>query len=136
MFLELLLSLTPLDYTYLAKVIRVEAVRNTFDEYCVAASVLNRVNSKVFPNSVYEVVHAKSSRGQHQYQGFDSKYPKTDWALVKKLNSIEGRKNILKAYSIIGNRTDFKGQSMLRHRVPSEDPMCSSNGNFYHYHWQ
>ena len=58
MFLELLLSLTPLDYTYLAKVIRVEAVRNTFDEYCVAASVLNRVNSKVFSNSVYEVVHA------------------------------------------------------------------------------
>ena len=38
----------------LLKVIRVEAVRNTFDEYCVAASVLNRVNSKVFPNSVYE----------------------------------------------------------------------------------
>ena len=31
------------------------------------------------------------------------------------------------AYSIIKDRTDFKGQSQIRYRVVSEDPMCSGN---------
>ena len=43
---------------------------------------------------------------------------------------------MLAAYSIIGDRTDFKGQSQLRYRVASEDPMCDNKGNFFHYHWQ
>ena len=48
--LELLLTLTSIDYHHLAKVVQVEAVKNTADEYCVAASVLNRVLSDKFPN--------------------------------------------------------------------------------------
>jgi len=40
------------------------------------------------------------------------------------------------AYKIIGDRTDFKGQSMLPYRVASEDPMCDPKGNFYHYRGQ
>ena len=43
---------------------------------------------------------------------------------------------MLKAYDIIGDRTDFKGQSMLRYRVASEDPMCDRKGNFFHHYWQ
>ena len=54
--IELLLSLTPVDYQHLAKVVSVEAARGTKDEYCVAASVLNRVVSDQYPNTVEEVV--------------------------------------------------------------------------------
>ena len=62
--LELLLTLTPIDYYHLAKVVQVEAAKNTADEYCVAASVLNRVISDKFPDTVSEVVHAPG-----QYEG-------------------------------------------------------------------
>ena len=48
----------------------------------------------------------------------------------------EQTENLLEAYSVIGDRTDFKGQSQLPYRVVSEDPMCDPKGNFYHYHWQ
>ena len=58
MIIELLLTLTPLDYQNLAKVVQVEAAQNTADEFCVAASVLNRVASDRFPNTVSEVVYA------------------------------------------------------------------------------
>ena len=135
MFLEFLLSLTPLDYAYLAKVVEVETVKNTSDEYCVAVSVLNRVRSQSFPHSVREVIFNKS-RGKHHYQGFDYWNPLPDPAIVDRLSSEKGRVNLLKAYSIIGDRTDFKGQSQLRFRVKSEDPMCHPKGNFYHYYWQ
>ena len=49
-------QLTHNDYVNLAKVIRVEAARNTLDEYCVAASILNRVRSNQFPNTVEKVI--------------------------------------------------------------------------------
>ena len=49
---------------------------------------------------------------------------------------VEGKKNIIKWSGILNGRTDFKGQSMLKYRVASEDPMCHPKGNFYHYHWQ
>ena len=58
MITELLLTLTPLDYQPLAKVVQVEAAPKTADEFCVAASVLNRVASDRFPNTVSEVVYA------------------------------------------------------------------------------
>ena len=131
MILETILALSAVDYDHLARAVSVEAAKNTFDEYCVAASILNRVNSQYFPNTVADVVYASG-----QYQGFDFHRPVASTTLVNRLNSEEGKKNILKAYDIIGNRTDFKGQSMLRYRVPSEDPMCSPKGNFFHYHWQ
>ena len=131
MILETILGLTPIDYDHLARAIQVEAAVNTFDEYCVAASVLNRVRSPLYPNTVADVVYAPG-----QYQGFDYKRPVADMNLVNELKSEKGKKNLLKAFSIIGDRTDFKGQSMLKYRVASEDPMCHNRGNFYHYHWQ
>ena len=129
--LATILALTAMDYDHLARTIQVEAAKGTMDEYCVAVSVLNRVRSPYFPNTVADVVYAPG-----QYQGFDFHRPVANSALVNRLRSSEGRNNLLKAYSIIGDRTDFNGQSQLKYRVASEDPMCHNKGNFYHYHWQ
>ena len=126
--LELILSLTPMDYDHLARAVQVEAAPGTKDEYCVAVSILNRVRSPKYPNSVANVVYAPG-----QYEGLWRNRPTVDWGLVQRL---QDRSKMLSAYSIIGDRTDFKGQSMLRYRVASQDPMCSNNGNFYHYYWQ
>ena len=46
------------------------------------------------------------------------------------------KEKMTEAHNIIGDRTDFKGQSMLPYRVASEDPMCDPKGNFFHHHWQ
>jgi hypothetical protein len=129
--LALILALSAVDYDHLARTIQVEAAKGTMDEYCVAVSVLNRVRSPYFPNTVASVVYAPG-----QYEGFTKWRPVANDALVNRLKSEEGKQNLLKAYSIIGDRTDFKGQSQLKYRVASEDPMCHNKGNFYHYHWQ
>ena len=126
--LQLLLTLTPADYAHLAKVVKVEAAPNTMDEYCVAVSVLNRVRSPKFPGNVSGVVYAPG-----QYEGMWRNRPYVDYALVQRL---QDRTKMLSAYNIIGDRTDFKGQSMLNYRVASQDPMCHTRGNFYHYYWQ
>ena len=128
MILETLLALTPLDYDYLARAVQVEAAPGTMDEYCVAVSVLNRVRSPYFPNTVADVVYAPG-----QYEGFVYKRPVANPVVVRRLMD---NSKMLSAYSIIGDRTDFKGQTQLPYRVVSEDPMCSPNGNFFHYHWQ
>jgi len=129
--LATILALSAIDYDHLARTIQVEAAKGTMDEYCVAVSVLNRVRSSKFPNTVADVVYSPG-----QYEGFTKWRPVANAALVNKLKSEEGKQNLLKAYSIIGDRTDFKGQSQLKYRVASEDPMCHNKGNFYHYHWQ
>lgn len=126
--MELILALTPADYDHLARAVQVEAAPNTMDEYCVAVSILNRVKSPNYPNSVANVVYAPG-----QYEGFFYRRPAAKPHVIDKLKNTD---KLLEAYSIIGDRTDFKGQSMLRYRVASQDPMCSNNGNFYHYHWQ
>tara|TARA_B100000378_G_C17862404_1_gene349101 strand:- start:183 stop:599 length:417 start_codon:yes stop_codon:yes gene_type:complete len=128
LILELLLALTPADYTHLAKVVNVEAELNTMDEYCVAVSVLNRVKSPAFPNNVSDVIHSSG-----QYEGLWKNKATVDHSLVQRLKD---KSKMIAAHRIIGNRTDFKGQSMLKYRVTSQDPMCSKNGNFYHYYWQ
>ena len=129
--LALIMALSGVDYVHLAKTIQVEAAKGTIDEYCVAVSVLNRVRSPYYPNTVAGVVYAPG-----QYEGFTKSRPIANPALVNRLKSEEGKENLLKAYSIIGDRTDFKGQRLLKNRVASEDPMCHNKGNFYHYHWQ
>lgn len=131
MILATILTLTALDYDHLARTIRVEAAPGTMDEYCVAVSVLNRVRSPLYPNTVADVVYSSG-----QYEGFTKWRPTASHKLVQELQSEEGRAKLLAAYEIIGDRTDFKGQSMLPYRVASEDPMCDPKGNFYHYHWQ
>ena len=89
------------------------------------------MNSSSFPNTVYNVVYAPG-----QYEGLNYYRPVADQKLVSEMQSEVGKQKFLKAYSIIGDRTDFKGQSMLKYRVSSEDPMCHPKGNFFHYHWQ
>tara|TARA_B100000287_G_scaffold6701_1_gene6459 strand:+ start:175 stop:567 length:393 start_codon:yes stop_codon:yes gene_type:complete len=129
--LGIFLALSPADYGHLARVIQVEAARNTLDEYCVAASVLNRVKSPLFPDTVEEVVNASGA-----YEGFYYSQPRPDPELVIRLQSEEGQEKLSQAFVIIKDRTDYKGQSMLKYRIPEEDPMCDRTGNFYHYHWQ
>ena len=128
MILETLLALTPIDYDHLARTVQVEAAPNTMDEYCVAVSILNRVKSPLYPNTVADVVYAPG-----QYEGFSHRRPVAKTSTITRL--LDSSK-MLSAYSIIGDRTDFKGQRMLPYRVPSEDPMCHPKGNFFHYHWQ
>ena len=128
LILETILALTPADYDHLARAVQVEAATGTKDEYCVAVSILNRVNSPVFPNNVADVVYAPG-----QYEGFLYRRPAAKSSVVDRLKNTD---NLLEAYSIIGDRTSFKGQRMLPYRVVAEDPMCDRKGNFYHYHWQ
>ena len=128
MILETILALSAVDYDHLARTVQVETHLGSFDEYCVAASIINRVNSPFYPNTVADVVYAPG-----QYEGFLYKRPVSNPDVVVRLKN---NKNMLKAFDIIGSRTDFKGQSQLKYRVPSEDPMCTTKGNFYHYHWQ
>ncbi len=128
MILETLLALTPIDYDDLARAVQVEAAPNTMDEYCVAVSILNRVKSPLYPNTVADVVYAPG-----QYEGFLYRRPVAKTSTITRLLNTS---KMLSAYSIIGDRTDFKGQRMLPYRVPSEDPMCHPKGNFFHYHWQ
>ena len=128
MILETLLALTAVDYDHLARTVQVEAASGTMDEYCVAVSVLNRVRSPKFPNTVLDVVYAPG-----QYEGFTKWRPAAKPEVVARLKDTN---KMLAAYDIIGDRTDFKGQSMLRYRVASEDPMCDRKANFFHHYWQ
>ena len=125
-------DMPPHSYTCLAEAVQTEAARYTDDEYGVVASILNRVSSPHFPNTVCAVVYSKG-----QYEGV-SKNPtlKADPYLVLKFQSPEGQLKIVEAMEVLDGRTDFKGQSQLRNRVASEDPMFHPKGNFYHYHWQ
>jgi len=126
--LALILALSAVDYDHLARTVQVEAAKGTMDEFCVAVSILNRVKSPRFPNTVADVVYAPG-----QYQGFDYHRPVADPRVVTRLKD---NTKMMEAHSIIGDRTDFKGQSQLTYRVISEDPMCDPKGNFYHYFWQ
>ena len=130
--IPLLADLPPHSYTCLAEVVQVEARRFTDDEYGVAASVLNRVASPDFPDTVCSVVYSKG-----QYEGVTQNYTlRADPDLVEKLKSPEGQMKIVDALKVLDGRTDFKGQSMLHNRIVDEDPMFHPEGNFYHYNWQ
>ena len=126
--LAVILALSAVDYDHLARAVQVEAASSTMDEYCVAVSILNRVKSSKFPNTVADVVYSPG-----QYEGFRYWNPVAKKSVIARLKDTD---KMLKAYSIIGDRTDFKGQSQLRFRVASEDPMCDNKGNFYHHYWQ
>ncbi len=58
MIFETILALTRADYDHLARAVQVEAATSTMDEYCVAVSILNRVRSPRYPNTVADVVYA------------------------------------------------------------------------------
>tara|TARA_B100000530_G_scaffold165740_2_gene104298 strand:+ start:734 stop:3364 length:2631 start_codon:yes stop_codon:yes gene_type:complete len=125
---NILSSLTDADWDELGYVVSSEAARNTDDEFGVAASVLTRLASGKYGNSIGEIIRAP---GQYEavYKGMARYEP----ALSSKLKSAEGREKIRNFFMQLDGRTDFKGQTMLKNRVSSEDPMFAPTGNFYHY---
>ena len=72
-------TLDPAEYVEIARVVQVEAYRNSNDEYGVAANVMNRVASDDFPDSIQGVINQP-----HQYDGL-KRFP-NKWELFK-LNS-------------------------------------------------
>lgn len=125
---NMLSSLTDADWDELGYVVSSEAARNTDDEFGVAASVLTRLASGKYGNSIGEIIRAP---GQYEavYKGMARYEP----SLSSKLKSAEGREKIRNFFIQLDGRTDFKGQTMLKNRVASEDPMFAPTGNFYHY---
>ena len=128
--IPILLTLTPMDYNHLATAVQMEAYPNSLDEQCVAVSILNRVASPYYPNTIEQVIYSPGQYEGVQYKDF---LPKPSAKVVLRLKDEE---KMREAYSIIGDRTDFKGQSMIAYRVEEEDPMCHPQGNFFHYDWQ
>ena len=125
-------DMPPHSYTCLAEAVQTEAARYTDDEYGVVASILNRVASPDFADTVCAVVYSKG-----QYEGVSNNPTlKADHDLVLKFQSPEGQLKIVEALEVLDGRTDFKGQTQLHNRIASEDPMFHPEGNFYHYHWQ
>ena len=103
--LAVILALSAVDYDHLARAVQVEAASNTMDEYCVAVSILNRVKSPKFPNTVADVVYSPG-----QYEGFRYWNPVAKKSVIARLKDTD---KMLKAYSIIGDRTDFKSKVNL-----------------------
>ena len=119
------------DWKYLGFVVSREAEANTDDEYGVAASVLNRVASKDWPNTIKGVIFQED-----QYEAVYKGLAVHDPALVAKLRSSEGQAKIVDALNKLQGRTDFKGTTQYHNYVAGEDIKFSSRGNFYHYSWQ
>ena len=125
------LNLSKKDYDELAFAVTSEAAPGTKDEYGVAASIINRLRSGNHGNSIYNIVRAKG-----QYEGVEMGNSYYNPEMSARFQSPEGQKELQAALKVLNGRTDFKGQSQLKNRVPSEDPMFSDRGNFFHYSWQ
>jgi hypothetical protein len=125
------LNLSKKDYDELAFAVTSEAARGTKDEYGVAASIINRLRSGKHGGSIYDIVRAKG-----QYQGVEIGNSYYDPKLSARFQSPEGQNELQSALKVLNGRTDFKGQTQLKNRVPAEDPMFSNEGNFFHYSWQ
>ena len=115
------------DFRDLAYIVSGEAARNTNDEYGVAAAVLNRVASPVWPNNVRSVGFQAG-----QFEAVYTGKAKDDPMLAEKLSSPEGQAKIASAMRLLNGRTDFKGQTMLSNKG-SSDIMFHPRGNFFHY---
>jgi len=89
MILETILALSAVDYDHLSRAVQVEALPNTRDEFCVAVSILNRVRSPYFPNTVADVVYASG-----QYEGFLYWNPSANRRVV---NRLKDKQNLLDA---------------------------------------
>ncbi|QBP05811.1 hypothetical protein [Synechococcus phage S-B28] len=121
-------TLNQKDYNDLAFAISSEAALGTDDEFGVAANIITRLMTGRYGNSISEIINAPG-----QYEGVYSGLSRPSPEIAARLQSLEGQKKILEFIKILNGRTEFKGQSQLKNRVPSEDPMFAVNGNFYHY---
>ena len=120
-------NLSAEDFQYLGLVANAEPEHGTDDVYGVIASVLNRVASPHWPNTVKEVV-TQSGQYQPVYQGkakFDPEY-------ADHFASIEGQQKIRAAMNRLKGRDSFKGTTQYGNMGPG-DVKFSNAGNFYHY---
>ena len=144
-------NLSDEDYYYLGLAVSGEATLNSDDVYGVAASILNRVASKQYKNTVKDVVlSSDTADGQMEYQALNimdvnnpniSKEVKNFLQgdkenIIKDLKSEKGQKGIIEAIQILDGRTNYKGQSEISNRIEKEDPMFDPKGNFFHYNFQ
>jgi len=121
-------DLTDKDYDDLAYIVSGEAARGTDDEYGVAAAVLNRVASPVWPNTIMGV-----GTQAGQFEAVEKGTARRDPALAKKLKDNQGK--IADALNKLNGRDSFKGQSQLSNKGAG-DIMFHPRGNFYHYRQQ
>jgi len=121
-------KLTQKDYEDLAYAISSEAQLGTDDEYGVAANILTRLMTGRYGNTISEIINAPG-----QYEGVYKGLSRPSPEIAARLQSPAGQRKIQEFIEILDGRTEFKGQTMLANRVPSEDPMFSAGGNFYHY---
>ena len=140
-------SLTDQEWSTLSRVVSGEQGGGD-DKFGIVASILNRVTSKDFPNTIPAVASQNDGKGTYQYEAFTLGTDYADSNLTATLKSPEGQAKILKALKVLDGRTDFKGQTMLHNRSskgnkdydgdgkPDLDPMFDPTGNFFHYHWQ
>ena len=119
-------DMTDQDFSDLAFIVSHEALRNTDDEYGVAAAVLNRVADPRFPNTIMGVGTAPN-QFEAVFKGKAYRDPK----LAEKLKNNQDK--IVEALKKLNGRTDFKAVSSMGQYMGSTDIMFAKNGNFYHY---
>ena len=119
-------GLTVQDYHELAFIASAEGT-SLKDKVGVVASVLNRLTSGKYGDSIYDI-----ARTPGQYEAVTKGLSQYDAGLAKYFSSTEGQRSIRQALIQLDGRTDFKGQAMMQFRDGS-DPMFSSDGNFFHY---
>jgi len=144
-------NLTNEDYYYLGLAVSGEARLNSDDVYGVVASILNRVASNQYKNTVKDVVLSRDTAdGKMEYEALnimDINHPKISKEvknflqgdkrnIIKDLKSEKGQKGIIEALQILDGRTNYKGQDQIKNRVEAEDPMFDKKGNFFHYNFQ
>ena len=119
-------NMTDQDYSDLAYIVSHEALRNTDDEYAVAAAVLNRVVDPRYPNTIMGVGTAPG-----QFEAVFSGRAYRDPKLAEKLKANQDK--IISALKKLDGRTDFKAFSSMGQYMGKSDIMFANNGNFYHY---
>ena len=124
---EGLTGLSANDYRELGFIVSAEAGPGD-DKYAVAASVINRLATGGFGDSISEI-----GRRPGQYEAVYTGKAYYSDELTQDLASPEGQKKIAQMLMLLDGRTDFKGQSQLGNRDPDNDPMVDPLGNFFHY---
>ena len=143
-------NLSDVDYYYLGLAISGEARLGSDHEFAVAASILNRVSSKDYKNSIKDVVlSSDTADGTREYEALNildvnnpkiqpevKKYLENPNIILSRLKSKSGEQKIIEMIEKLDGRTNYKGQDQISNRVEKEDPMFDPKGNFFHYNFQ
>ncbi len=122
-----LTGLSANDYRELGFIVSAEAGPGD-DKYAVAASIINRLATGGFGDSIPDIGRAD---GQYEAVYKGKAFYSDD--LTQDLASPEGQRKIAQMLMLLDGRTDFKGQSQIGNRDPDNDPMVDPLGNFFHY---